>query len=253
MTRGSIGRTVLRDASSIVGGFVMKTIGLLGGMTSESTVPYYQIINRRVNERLGREHSAKLLLYSVDFEELAVAMNSGNWEEAGLILGKAAARLEGAGADFLVICSNTMHKVVPAVEDCIRIPILHIADAAAAEIKRKGFRKVGLLGTRFTMEHAFYRSRLETEHGIEVIVPPERDRATIHEVIEEELGFGKLLEASRAEYLRIIDDLGREGAEGVILGCTEIPLLVQGRHSKVPLFDTTALHAQAAARFALGD
>jgi aspartate racemase len=229
----------------------MKTIGLLGGMTCESTVPYYQIINRCINEYLGSEHSAKLILYSVDFEEIAVLMRTGQWDEEGRILGEAAARLEGAGAEFLVLCSNTTHKVAPIVETYVHIPLLHIVDVTAETIVRKGYHKVGLIGTQFTMEQSFYRSRLESKHGLEVIIPPEQDRALVDRVIGEELGRGKILETSRADYLRIIDDLARQGAEGVILGCTEIPLLVQQRDSNVPLFDTTAIHAQAAALFAL--
>lgn len=229
----------------------MKTIGLLGGMTCESTVPYYRIINRCINERLGGVHSAKLLLYSVDFEEIEVLQRTGQWDEAGRILGEAAARLEGAGADFLVLCTNTMHKVAPIIETHVRIPLLHIVDVTAEAIAKKGLRRVGLLGTRFTMEQTFYRSRLEDRHGIEVLVPPEPDRILVHRVILEELTFGNLLETSRAEYLRIIAELAARGAEGVILGCTEIPLLVQAQDTSVPLFDTTAIHAQAAALRAL--
>jgi aspartate racemase len=214
-------------------------------------VLYYQIINRCINERLGREHSAKLILYSVDFEEIAVLMNSGEWDEAGRILGEAATKLEMAGADFLVLCTNTMHKVAPVIETYVRIPLLHIVDVTARAIVNRGLTKIGLIGTRFTMEHEFYRNRLEHEYGIKVVIPPVEDRATIHRVIEDELGFGKIMDTSRAEYIRIIGDLAKNGAEGVILGCTEIPLLIQERHSTLPLFDTTAIHATAAAQFAL--
>lgn len=229
----------------------MKTIGLLGGMTCESTMPYYQIINRCINEHLGREHSAKLLLYSVDFEEIETLMCTGQWDEEGRILGEAAARLEGAGAEFLVLCSNTAHKVVPIIETYVHIPLLHIVDVTAEAIAKKGFRKAGLIGTKFTMEQSFYRSRLESKYGLEVIVPPEQDRALVDRVIGDELGRGKILETSRLAYLRIIDNLAKQGSEGVILGCTEIPLLVQQQDSNVPLFDTTAIHAQAAALHAL--
>ena len=231
----------------------MKTIGLLGGMTCESTVPYYRIINHCVNERLGGEHSAKLILYSVDFEEIEILQTEERWDEAGRILGELAARLEGAGADFLVLCTNTMHKVVPLIESHVRIPLLHIVDVTARAIAQQGFHRVGLLGTRFTMEQSFYRSRLENPHGLEVLIPPEADRLEVHRIVVEELAGGKLLDSSRTEYLRIIDDLAARGAEGVILGCTEIPLLVQAQDTKVPVFDTTTLHARAAALYALGE
>ena len=244
-------KAAFHHANVLEGRNKMKTIGLLGGMTCESTVPYYQIINCCINEHLGREHSAKLILYSVDFEEIEVLMRAGQWDEVGRILGEAAARLEGAGAEFLVLCTNTAHKVAPIIETYVHIPLLHIVDVTAEAIAKKGFRKVGLIGTQFTMEQSFYRSRLENKHGFEVIIPPEHDRALVHRVIDKELGHGKILETSRADYLRIIDDLAKQGAESVILGCTEIPLLVQQQDSNVPLFDTTAIHAQAAALHAL--
>ena len=228
----------------------MKTIGLIGGMSWESTVPYYQLLNRTVAERLGGLHSAKVLLYSVDFDEIEVLQRTDRWEEAGRILAEAGARLEGAGADFLVLCTNTMHKVAPAIEARVRIPLLHIAEATADVILAQGIRKVGLLGTRFTMEQDFYRARLE-RRGLEVLVPPEADRVRVHEVIFRELCLGRVLEASRAEYRRILGDLAARGAEGVILGCTEISLLVRPADSPVPLFDTTAIHARAAALAAL--
>lgn len=230
----------------------MKTIGLLGGMTCESTVPYYRIINRCINARLGGQHSAKLLLYSVDFEEIEELQRAGQWDEAGRILADAAARLEGAGADFLVLCTNTMHKVAPAIEARVSIPLLHIADATAEAITAAGLKKIGLLGTRYTMEQDFYKARLEQRHGLEVLVPPEAGRAEVHRVIFEELSFGRILETSRAEYRRVIEELAARGAEGVILGCTEISLLVRPEDSPVPVFDTTAIHAQAAALHALG-
>jgi aspartate racemase len=238
-------------ASRLEGRIRMKTIGLLGGMTCESTVPYYRMINRCISDHLGREHSARLILYSVDFEEIAVLMREGQWDEVGRLLGEAAARLEGAGAAFLVLCSNTAHKVAPKIEAHVQVPLLHIVDVTAEAIAKRGFRKVGLIGTCFTMEQSFYRARLEKQHGLEVIVPAAHDRALVHNVIDEELGHGRLLATSRAAYLRIVDDLARQGAEGVILGCTEIPLLVQQQDSNVPLFDTTAIHAHAAALHAL--
>jgi aspartate racemase len=229
----------------------MKTIGLIGGMSWESTVPYYRIINRVVGEHRGGLHSAKLLLYSVDFQEIEELQRLDRWEEAGAIMADAARRLEGAGADFLVLCTNTMHKVAPAIEASVRIPLLHIADATAEAILRAGIQKVGLLGTRFTMEQAFYKSRLEDSYHLEVLIPSEADRKIVHDVIYRELCLGNLLEASRSEYRRIIGDLAARGAQCIILGCTEISLLVQASDSPVPLFDTTSLHGQAAAMLAL--
>ncbi|MBA4384334.1 MAG: aspartate racemase [Anaerolinea sp.] len=229
----------------------MKIIGLLGGMTCESTVIYYQIINRNINDQLGKDHSAKIILYSVDLEEIEVLVRSGQWDAIGAILGEAASKLEGAGADFLVLCTNTMHKVVSIIETHVHIPILHIVDVTAEAIAERGFHRIGLIGTQTTMVDSFYRARLETKYGIEAIVPPEKDREIVHRVIVKELGFGNTFETSRVEYLRIIEDLARHGAEGVILGCTEIPLLVQQQHSTVSLFNSTAIHAKAAAIFAL--
>ena len=229
----------------------MKTLGLLGGMTCESTVPYYRIINRCINERLGGQHSAKLWMYSVDFEEIESLQRAGDWEQAGAILAEAAAGLERAGAELLVLCTNTMHKVAPAIEARVSIPLLHIADATAAAIKAQGLARIALLGTRYTMEQDFYRARLERRHGLEVLVPPAEDREEVHRVIFEELSFGRILESSRAAYRRIISDLAGRGAQGVILGCTEIGLLVRPEDSPVPVFDTTELHARAAALSAL--
>jgi aspartate racemase len=229
----------------------MKTIGLIGGMSWESTVPYYRIINRVVGESLGGLHSAKLLLYSVDFQEIEELQRLNRWEEAGAIMADVARRLEGAGADFLVLCTNTMHKVAPAIEASVRIPLLHIADATAEAILRAGIQKVGLLGTRFTMEQCFYKSRLEKVHHLEVLTPSEKDREIVHAVIYQELCLGRIAEASRSEYRRIIGDLAARGAQCIILGCTEISLLVQASDSPVPLFDTTSLHGQAAAMLAL--
>jgi aspartate racemase len=229
----------------------VKTIGLIGGMSWESTIPYYRIINETVKERLGGLHSAKVILYSVDFHEIEQLQRAGDWEEAGRVLAQAARSLAAAGAEAIVLCTNTMHKVATAIEGAAPIPLLHIADPTAAEIKRQGLRKVGLLGTRFTMEQDFYRDRVERKHGIEVIVPEAEDRDIVHRVIYEELCLGKIADASRTEYRRIIGKLADAGAEGIILGCTEISLLVKPADSPVPLFDTTAVHARSAAEWAL--
>lgn len=229
----------------------MKTIGLLGGMSWESTVPYFQVLNREVGRRLGGLHSARIVLLSVDFQEIEVLQHQGRWKELGDILSREARTIEEAGADFLVLCTNTMHLVAPAIEDAIQIPLLHIADATAHRIREAGLSKVGLLGTRFTMEEAFYRGRLQELHGLEVIIPPAKDRAVVHRVIYEELVLGKILPASRGEYERITRSLEGEGAEGVILGCTEIGLLLKPGDVDVPLFDTALIHAEAAAEMAL--
>lgn len=231
----------------------MQTIGLLGGMSWESTETYYREINEGIKAGLGGLHSARICLYSVDFDEIEKLQNSGNWAETAVILSDAAKRIEAGGADFLVICTNTMHKVAPEIEANINIPILHIADATADEIKAKGMSKVGLLGTRFTMEQNFYKGRLNRYHGIEVIVPAAADREIVHNVIYNELCIGKSSEESRKEYVRIIESLAEQGAEGVILGCTEIALLVQQQHTTVPLFDTTKIHAKKAVEKAISD
>jgi aspartate racemase len=228
----------------------MKTIGLLGGMSWESTVSYYRLINQRVGERLGGFHSAKIVLYSVDFAEVERLQETGGWDEAGALLAAAAGALEGAGADCLVLCTNTMHRVAAAIEAAVDLPLLHIADATAAEIARARMRRVGLLGTRFTMEQEFYRGRLEG-HGFTVLTPGEEDRNRVHRVIYDELCRGEILPASRREYERIVRSLAEAGAEGVILGCTEISLLLPPASLEIPLFDTTAIHARAAADFAL--
>ncbi len=230
----------------------MKTIGMLGGMSWESTVPYYRLINQRVQERLGGLHSARLLLYSVDFHEIEQLQRGGEWERAGTLLADGARRLQSAGADFLVICTNTMHKVAPAVEAAIALPLLHIADPTASAVAAAGVRRVGLLGTRFTMEEEFYRERLQRRHGLEVLVPESEDRLEVHRIIYEELCRGIVDDRSRHLYRDIIGRLVARGAEAVILGCTEISLLVGTDDSRVPLFDTTALHARAAADRALG-
>lgn len=230
----------------------MKTIGLIGGMSWESTVPYYRLINERIRHCLGGLHSAKVVLYSVDFHDIERLQHAGDWEAAGAMLAEAARSLEKAGSDFLVLCTNTMHKVVTSVEAAVAIPLLHIADPTAAEIKQAGYRTVGLLGTRFTMEQAFYRDRLSERHGLHVIVPNDADREIIHRIIYEELCLGVVLPGSRSAYIRIMESLVSEGAEAVILGCTEISLLVSEQDSRVPLFDTAAIHARAAADVALG-
>jgi len=230
----------------------MKTIGLIGGMSWESTVPYYRIINETVKEKLGGFHSAKIVLYSVDFHEIEQLQSSGAWEESGRVLAHAAQALEAAGADFLVLCTNTMHKVADAIENAVKIPLFHIADPTAQEIKQAGFKKVGLLGTRFTMEQEFYRGRLRDRHPLDVLIPDEKDRGIVHRVIYEELVLGSVRDASRTEFRRIIRRLVDHGAQGVILGCTEISMLVGPSDSPVPLFDTTSIHARKAAEYALG-
>jgi aspartate racemase len=229
----------------------VKTIGLIGGMSWESTVPYYRLINEAVRERLGGLHSAKIVLSSVDFHEVERLQAAGAWDEAGRMLAQVAASLQGAGADIVVLCTNTMHKVAPAIEDAITVPFLHIADPTAEAIRAAGLEVVGLLGTRFTMEEPFYRDRLSSLHGIEVIVPDEGDRALVHRVIYEELCMGVVDEASRAEFRVVIERLVEAGAQAVVLGCTEIGTLVSPADSPVPLFDTTELHARAAALWAM--
>ena len=231
----------------------MKTLGLLGGMSWESTIPYYRIINETVRERLGGLHSARMILYSVDFADIERRQQAGAWDEAGTLLADAARALEAAGAEGLVLCTNTMHKVAPAIESAVTIPWLHIADPTAAAVKQAGFHTVGLLGTRFTMEQDFYRGRLTAQHGLTVIIPDPADRAIVHRVIYKELCQGDLRAESRAQYRQIMQRLINAGAEGIILGCTEIALLVRPEDAPVPLFDTTQLHAHSAARWALGD
>jgi aspartate racemase len=229
----------------------VKTIGLLGGMSWESTESYYRAINEGVRDALGGLHSAKMVLYSVDFEEIEPLQAAGEWGEAGRILARSARAVEVAGADFLVLCTNTMHKVAPQIEREIGIPILHIADATAEAIKDARVERAALLGTRFTMEQDFYRGRLEEKHGLQVLVPDEAGRELIHRVIYEELCLGKILDASRDAFAAILEKLARDGAQGVILGCTEVSLLVRPEDSPVPLFDTAAIHARKAVEKAL--
>ena len=229
----------------------MKTLGLIGGMSWESTIPYYRIINRTVNEHLGGLHSAEILLYSLDFQDIEVLQMAGRWSEAAEILISVARRLETAGADLVVLCTNTMHKVADEIEAEISIPFLHIADTTGEAIRYRGQSVVGLLGTRFTMEEAFYRHRLEERFGLHVVVPEEPDRNLVHRVIYDELCQGRILEGSRKEYRKVLHRLAASGAEGIILGCTEISLLVRPEDSPVPLFDTTEIHARRAAELAL--
>jgi aspartate racemase len=229
----------------------VKTIGLIGGMSWESTVPYYRQINELTKERLGGLHSARIILYSVDFHDIERLQQAGRWSEAGAVLAGVAGALEKAGADLLVLCTNTMHKVAHAIEAAVRIPLLHIADATGEEIKQAGVVTVGLLGTRFTMEQGFYKDRLRQGFGLRVLVPGEKDRAIVHRAIYDELCLGKLVDSSRSEFRRVMAELVDEGAEAVILGCTEITLLVGREDAAVPLFDTTRIHARRAAEWAL--
>lgn len=229
----------------------MKTIGLLGGMSWESSALYYRWINELVREELGGLHSAKIAMVSVDFQEIENLQHKGEWEQSGDLLSKSAMQIEAAGADFLLICTNTMHKVAPQIESAINIPLLHIADATAEAIEAQGIKTIGLLGTNFTMEQEFYAGRLRQKHGLTVLTPPKADRDIVHRIIYEELVVGVVRDDSRAEYLRIMADLQQQGAEGIIEGCTEIVMLVQQKHTPIPLFDTTAIHAKTAVNMAL--
>lgn len=229
----------------------MNIIGLIGGMSWESTISYYRLINEAVRERLGGYHSAKIILYSVDFDEIERLQHTDNWDEAGSVLADAARALEAAGADFILVCTNTMHKVASAIETAVSIPLLHIADATAETICQAGLTRVGLLGTRFTMEQAFYRDRLQ-DHGLSVLTPSAADREIVHRVIFEELCYGKTTTEAREDYRRIMRELVAQGAQAIILGCTEIAMLVTQEDSPVPLFDTTQIHAQRAVAQALG-
>ncbi len=228
----------------------MKTIGLIGGMSWESTVPYYRIINETVREELGGFHSAPLLLYSIDFAEMEHLQEEGRWAEACEIVVEAAVRLENAGADFIVVCSNTMHIAADRIISRVRIPLLHIADATSAAVTSRGFTTVGLLGTRFTMEQDFYRGRLESQ-GLKVLTPGAEARELVHRVIYDELCLGRINEASRKNYKDVIQHLVAAGAQAIILGCTEIGLLISDADSPVPTFDTAEIHARAAAQRAL--
>ncbi|HID70704.1 MAG TPA: aspartate/glutamate racemase family protein [Desulfobacterales bacterium] len=229
----------------------MKTIGMLGGMSWESTASYYKAINEGIKQELGGLHSAKISMYSVDFDEIEKLQHQDNWAATAEILSFAARSIEAGGADFLLICTNTMHKVAPEVEQAVSIPLLHIADATAERLVANGIKRVGLLGTKFTMEEDFYKGRLTDKYNIEVVVPEPDEREIVHDVIYSELCLGKFLDRSLLKYLAIIDELAEKGAEAVILGCTEIALLVQQKHTKVPLYDTTEIHASAAVTLAV--
>ena len=228
----------------------LKTIGLIGGMSWESTVTYYKIINETVKEKLGGLHSAKCILYSVDFQEIEECQANGNWEKSGEILGEAAYNLEKAGADFIVICTNTMHKVVNQIKEKISVPILHIAEMTAEKILEKGLKNIALLGSKYTMEQDFYKSKL-IEKGINVIIPDKNDIEIINEVIYDELCLGTINSDSKKKFLEIVDKLRSKGAEGIILGCTEIGLLIKNEDTDVPLFDTAIIHAEQAAIYSI--
>ena len=228
----------------------MKTLGLIGGISWESTVPYYRLINETIKARLGGLHSAKLVLYSVDFEEVAQLQHAGDWDAAGRLFATAAQRLQAAGAEALVICANTMHKVAPAIEAAVSLPILHVVDLLAEELRAAGWHKVGLLGTRFTMEQPFYAERLQT-HGIQAVIPGASAREEIHRVIYQELCLGKVVDASRAAYRQIMAELVAEGAQAIVLACTELSMLVGPKDASVPMFDTTEIHARRAAEWAI--
>jgi len=229
----------------------MKTIGLIGGMSWESSIEYYQIINETVRTKLGGLHSAKSIMYSVDFAEIEPLQHQARWNEATQLMISAAKNVERGGADFIVLCTNTMHKVADEVEKQIQIPILNIADPTADKIKTKGVKKVGLLGTKFTMEGDFYKDRLIQKHSLEVIIPTAAEREIVHRVIYDELCVGEIKQSSRMKYMDVIERLTKDGAEGIILGCTEIGLLVKQEDSRVPLFNTTRIHAEAAVEYAL--
>ncbi|CAO3410176.1 Aspartate racemase (EC 5.1.1.13) [Azospirillum largimobile] len=230
-----------------------KVIGLIGGMSWESSAEYYRIVNERVRDRMGGLHSARCLMWSFDFAEIEALQHAGRWDDATALMIDAARRLERGGADFVVICTNTMHRMADQVQAAIGLPLLHIADPTAERIRAAGLRRVGLLGTAFTMEQDFYKGRLVRKHGLEVLVPDDADRATVHRVIYDELVQGRVEEASRQAYRGVIARLVGRGAEAVILGCTEIMLLVGPEDSPVPLYDTTAIHAEAAVELALSN
>lgn len=229
----------------------MKTIGLIGGMSWESSLEFYRMINELVKKKLGGLHSAKCLMYSVDFHEINEMQHHGRWTDAAEVMKNAAIRLEKGGADFILICTNTMHKLYDDIQAVVTVPILHIADATADAIKKNGMKKVGLLGTKFTMEQEFYKGRLKDKHNIDVIIPDEDDRQIIHDVIFNELCMGKITETSRISFVNIIAKLAAGGAEGIILGCTEIPSLIRQKDVKVLLFNTLKIHAEAAVEAAL--
>ena len=229
----------------------MKLIGLIGGMSWASSAEYYRLLNEGAQARLGGQHSAHVLLYSVDFDAIERMQREGRWNDAALAMGEAADRLQRGGAELILLCTNTMHLLVPRFEPALQVPLLHIADATGAAIAAAGLQRVGLLGTRFTMEQPFYRERLQERFGLEVLVPGEGDRERVHRMIYDELCHGRVLDASRARLLEVVARLQAAGAEGVVLGCTELPLLLAAGAAAVPLFDTTRLHVEAALDAAL--
>ena len=222
----------------------MKTIGLIGGMSWESSLEYYRIINEKVKKELGGLHSAQSIMYSVDFEQIKILQHESKWDELTTIMIDAAKRLEKGGAEIIVICTNTMHKMANEVQNSINLPLIHIADTTAQSIKALNLKKIGLLGTKFTMEQDFYKGRLSEKHGLSVVVPNNDDREMVHKIIYNELCLGNIKDSSKKEYIRIIENMVGNGAEGVILGCTEIPLLIKQEDVKVPIFDTTTIHAE---------
>lgn len=229
----------------------MKVLGLIGGISWESTVIYYQLVNRRVREKLGGLHSSRCIIYSFDFAEIEALQVAGNWDQAAILMGKAAASLKDGGAEGIVICANTMHKLASAVELSSGLPLIHIVDSTAQRIKQGKFRRVGLLGTRYTMEEDFYKKRLVEKYGLEVIIPDGPDRTTVHDIIYDELCHGVTTEKSRGAYAEVVNRLAKAGAECIILGCTEIGLLLKSDDVELPLFDTAAIHAEAAADWAM--
>jgi len=231
----------------------MKTVGIIGGLSWESTLPYYRLINEGVRDRLGGLHSARIVLNSVDFAPLAAMQEQGQWDEIADILANAALAVQGAGADFVVLATNTMHKVADGIEEVLSVPFLHIADATGEKVVETGMTRVGLLGTIFTMEQGFYTGRLSEKFGVDVLIPEGKDRQLVNQVIYGELCCGQILDSSRKEYLRIIDEMMERGAEAIVLGCTEVPLLVTPEHTDVTLFDTGLIHAEAAVEMMLGE
>jgi aspartate racemase len=229
----------------------MKTIGMIGGMSWESSLEYYRIMNQAVKEKLGGFHSAPCILYSVDFDDVEKLQHQGDWASLNRLMIEAAQRVKKAGADFLIICTNTMHKMADEVQKAIQIPLLHIVDVTAKAVRANGQSRVGLLGTKFTMEQDFYKGRLHEMHGIDVLIPEDKERQVIHDILYNELCLGEIKELSKGKFQSIIQNLVKRGAQGVILGCTEIPLILSQEDAEIPLYDTTALHARAAVDFAL--
>ena len=229
----------------------MNTIGLIGGISWESTVEYYRIINETVKEKLGGFHSGEIVMYSFDFAEVEKLQHQGDWDELATMMVDAAERVKRGGAGFIVICANTMHKMADKVQESVGLPLVHIGDVTAESIKAKGMNKVGLLGTKFTMEEDFYKRRLIDKHGLDVIIPDDEERQVIHKILYDELCLGDINEVSKGAFKKAIDHLVERGAQGIILGCTEIPLIVSQEEYEIPLFDTTAIHARAAVDFAL--